>query len=216
MICICLWHIKTWEILDFTMKFNHVQPSAEAGCHWAFVKPRCRFGLLGLEADAQTGGWLRCPRRRQLRSCVRHPCWWWLVRSYWPTLHTSNLREHHNPLISIIHGNEYSMHHIPLISPIDLLLEGGCVCHASGVCELDAVAPGCGAGIHRDFAGLVEGEGLRRGWKFGSWGSSPVKWGLERNGKLVNYSKHGGWFRFGKEFGPLGPVNSWTSEATSG
>ena len=118
MICICLWHIKTWEILDFTMKFNHVQPSAEAGCHWAFVKPRCRVGLLGLEADAQTGGWLRCPRRRQLRSCVRHPCWWWLVRSYWPTLHTSNLREHHNPLISIIHGNEYSMHHIPLISPL--------------------------------------------------------------------------------------------------
>ena len=119
MICICILHIKTWEILGFTMKFNHVQPSAEAGCHWAFVKPRCRVGLLGLEADAQTGGWLRCPRRRQLRSCVRHPCWWWLVRSYLPTLHISSyLREHHNPLISIIHGNEYSMHHIPLISPL--------------------------------------------------------------------------------------------------
>ena len=30
---------------------------AEAGCHGASVEPRCGIGLLGPEADAQTGGW---------------------------------------------------------------------------------------------------------------------------------------------------------------
>ena len=57
------------------------------------------------------------------------------------------------------YGNECSAwHHLPLIS-----LVGGRLVYASGVRELDAVAPGRAAGIHRDFAGLVEGEGLRKG-----------------------------------------------------